>query len=146
MVRESLAAIRQKPQDEAQLGFTEQRLDRAHSCVLAADLDSIPDSERRFAAEVTGRDQLVGAAELIAIVDPSHRGSGRYAGRTPFRIPRTTPAGCSVRGESSRMDEPEREASQIFRSVRACDAERAFPASGPYAPPTRAPGRQRPRR
>jgi hypothetical protein len=67
-----------------QLGFTEQRLDRAHDRVLAADLDSIADLERLLAAEVAGRDDLVAVAELIAIVDPSHGGSGRYAARSRF--------------------------------------------------------------
>ncbi len=52
--------------------------------MLAPDLDSIPDLERLLAAEVAGRDHLVAAAKLIAIVDPSHRGPGRYAGRTYF--------------------------------------------------------------
>jgi hypothetical protein len=68
-----------------QLGFTEQRLDRAHDRVLAADLDSIADLERLLAAEVAGRDHLVGAAELIAIVDPSQRRPGRYALAHPLR-------------------------------------------------------------
>jgi hypothetical protein len=74
MVRESLVAIPEKPQDEVQLGFAEQRLDRAHDRLLAADLDSIPDFERLLAAEMAGRDHLAAAAELIAILDPSHRG------------------------------------------------------------------------
>jgi hypothetical protein len=74
MVRESLVAIPEKPQDEVQLGFAEQRLDRAHDRLLAAYLDSIPDFERLLAAEMAGRDHLAAAAELIAIVDPSHRG------------------------------------------------------------------------
>jgi hypothetical protein len=42
------------------------------------DLDSIAHFERLLAAEVAGRDHLVAAAELVAIVDSSHRG-GRYA-------------------------------------------------------------------
>lgn len=52
--------------------------------MLAADLDSIPDFEWLLAAEVTGRDHLLAAAELVAIVDASHRGSGRYVGESIF--------------------------------------------------------------
>jgi hypothetical protein len=50
------------------------------TCGLAADLDPITGFERLLAAEVTCRDHLVAVAKLIAIVDRSHRRSGRYAG------------------------------------------------------------------
>jgi hypothetical protein len=74
MVRESLAPSPQQPQEKAQLGVAWQRLDRAYDRVLAADLDSIAHFERLLAAEVAGRDHLVAAAELAAIVDSSQRG------------------------------------------------------------------------
>ena len=40
---------------------------------MAADLDFIADLEWLVTVDVAGRDQLVGAAEFIAIVDPGHR-------------------------------------------------------------------------
>jgi hypothetical protein len=61
MIGESLAAIPQTPQDEVQLRLAQQRLDRAHDRLLAADLDAIPDFERLLPAEVTGRDHLLPA-------------------------------------------------------------------------------------
>ena len=73
-------------QDETQLGFPQQRLDRADDRWLAADLESISDFQRLLAAEVSGREHLLAAAELVAIVDPSHRGCGRYAGRTHLAL------------------------------------------------------------
>jgi hypothetical protein len=44
--------------------------------------ESIADFERLLIVEVAGRDHLVAVAKLAAIVDPGHRGSGRYAART----------------------------------------------------------------
>jgi hypothetical protein len=75
----ALGGIPHQLHNEAHLSFPEQRLDYADDPGLAADLDSIADLERLLAAEVAGRDHLVAAANLIAVVDPSHRGSGRYA-------------------------------------------------------------------
>ena len=97
-----LAPIAQKLQDETQLGFPQQRLDRADDRWLAADLESISDFQRLLAAEVSGREHLLAAAELVAIVDPSHRGRGRYAGRTPALADGSSR--YAVRGESRRMD------------------------------------------
>ena len=45
-----LGPIPQKSQDEAQLGFAEQRVDRAHDHGLAAERDSIANLKRLLAA------------------------------------------------------------------------------------------------
>lgn len=45
---------------------------------MAADLQPLAHRKRVLAAQVTGRDNLVGASQLIAIVDPRHRPLGRY--------------------------------------------------------------------
>ena len=75
----ALNAIADKLYDEAQLAITQQGLDCADDPRLAVDFQPIADLERLLAAQMPRCDHLVAAAQLIAIVDPSHRRPGRYA-------------------------------------------------------------------
>ena len=65
--------------NKTQLVFAQQRLDHAHNPLLAAGFQPLADLERFLAAQMTGRGHLLAAPQLIAIVDPGHRPSGRYA-------------------------------------------------------------------
>jgi hypothetical protein len=76
-----LAAIEQQLHYEAYFAFPEQRLNRAHDPELAADLDAIANPERPLIVQMASRHHLVTAPQLIAVVDPSHRRSARYARR-----------------------------------------------------------------
>ncbi len=60
-----------------QLTLTQQRLDAAHDPRPATDHDPITDLERLLAAQVTGRDHLLAAAQLIPVVDRGHRATIR---------------------------------------------------------------------
>ncbi len=75
----ALDTIANELHNEAQLSLTQQRLDRADGSQLAADLQPVADRERLLSAQMTGRDHLVAAPQLIAIVHPGHRPLGRYA-------------------------------------------------------------------
>ena len=75
----ALDAISNELNDKAHLSLAQQRLDRAHDSELAADLQPIANLERLVTAQMTGRDHLVAAPELIAIVDPGHGQLRRYA-------------------------------------------------------------------
>jgi hypothetical protein len=79
----ALAVVGQQLHDEPYLEFPEQRLDRSHDSGLTADLDAIADLERLLVIQMARRHHLVATPKLIAIVDPSHRQSGRYAPRAP---------------------------------------------------------------
>jgi hypothetical protein len=75
----ALAVIPHQLHNQAQLALAQQRLDRTYDPGLAADLGPIADLKRLRWAQVASRDHLVPAPKLIAIVNPSHRRSGRYA-------------------------------------------------------------------
>jgi hypothetical protein len=78
-VAPALDAISNELKDTAHLSLAQQRLGRAHDSDLAANLQPIPNLERLVTAQMTGRDDLVAAPELIAIVDPGHGQLRRYA-------------------------------------------------------------------
>lgn len=59
--------------------------DRTHDPLSASDLDPIAHLEGKLTAQVAGGNHLVGAPKLIAIVDPSHRGSERYVPQEAMR-------------------------------------------------------------
>jgi hypothetical protein len=60
-------------------------LNGAHDPSLAADLDAIADLERLLVVQMAGCHHLVTAPQFIAIFNPSHRQSRRYAERNSFR-------------------------------------------------------------
>jgi hypothetical protein len=74
----ALNAISNELNDKAHLALAQQRLGRAHDSELAANLKPIPNLKRLVTAQMTGRDHLVAAPELIAIVDPGHGQLRRY--------------------------------------------------------------------
>ncbi len=78
-VAPALDAISNELNDKAHLSLAQQRLGRAHDSELAANLQPIANLERLVTAQMTGRDDLVAAPELIAIVDPGHGQLRRYA-------------------------------------------------------------------
>ena len=78
-----LAAIEQQLHDETYFAFPEQRLNRAHDPGLTADLDVIANLERTLIVQMASRHHLVAAPQLIAVVDPNHRRSARYARHHP---------------------------------------------------------------
>lgn len=63
--------------NQTQLPLAKQRLDQAHDRAVAADRDPLADLERPLASEMPGRDDLLAAAQLVAVV--RHR---------PARLPR----------------------------------------------------------
>jgi hypothetical protein len=74
-----LDAISNELNDKAHLSLAKHRLGRAHDPELAANLKPIANLERLVTAQRTGRDHLVPAPELIAIVDLGHGQLRRYA-------------------------------------------------------------------
>jgi hypothetical protein len=75
----ALAAASDKLYNEAQLAIAQQRLDCADDSQLPVDFQPSADLKRLLAAQMPRRDHLVAAAELVSVVDPSHRQSRRYA-------------------------------------------------------------------
>jgi hypothetical protein len=63
--------------------LAKERFDRAYDPELAADFYAVADLERLLAAEMPGRDDLVAAPQLEAIVETRHRRRGRYAFALP---------------------------------------------------------------
>jgi len=97
----ALDAISNELNDKAHLSLAQQRLDRAHDSELAADLQPLANLERLVTAQMTGRDHLVVALELIAIVDPSHgaktiRATGALRSEPAWALPLHSPpfGGC----------------------------------------------------
>jgi hypothetical protein len=78
-----LAVLAYKLNDKPQLSLTEQRLDRAHDALAAADQEPLPYLERALMGEMSGRDNLVAAAELVAIDDCAHRIEHKTIGQAP---------------------------------------------------------------
>jgi hypothetical protein len=74
-----LVPIAHELHDKAQLLLPQQWFDLAHDAQLAANLQPLADLERLLAAQMTSRDDLVTAPQLIAIGNPGHRPPGRYA-------------------------------------------------------------------
>ena len=58
--------------------LAQERFDCADDPGLAADFKPVADLELLLTHEMPGRDDLVAAAKLIAIVNPSHRQPRRY--------------------------------------------------------------------
>ena len=68
-----LAVLAHKLNHEPLLPLTKQRFDRTHDALAAADHEPLPHLKRALVGEMSGRDNLVAAAELIAIDDGTHR-------------------------------------------------------------------------
>src|SRR5207253_1522167 len=97
--------ITQQLHDQTQLPFAKQRLDRAHDPVVAADRDPLADLERLLATEVPGRDHLLAAPELVAIV--------RQSTRTPSKATFGTRADLTGRQSGSLDGEEEATADDV---------------------------------
>ena len=68
--------------NQAELALAQQSLDCTDDPYLAVNGQPLTNSERLLSAQMAGRDHLVAAPKLIAIVDPSHRRTARYAHST----------------------------------------------------------------
>ena len=68
--------------NQAELALTQQNLDRTDDSYLAVDGQPLTNFERLLSTQMAGRDHLIAAPKLIAIGDPSHRRTERYAHRT----------------------------------------------------------------
>ena len=67
--------------NEAEVALTEEWLDLAHDAGLAGDRDWVSNLKGLFLAEASGRDQLVAAAQLVAVVaHPGHVSSKEASG------------------------------------------------------------------
>lgn len=91
-------------QHEAQLVLAEQGVDVAHDSSAAADCDPVPNLERFFPSEVTGRDHLVTKPQLVSVfrhpryapsAEPGVEAPNRAAFRSPqSRAPDKPRASC----------------------------------------------------
>ncbi len=86
--------------NQAELALTQQSLDSTDDPYLAVDGQPLTNFERLLSAQMPGRDHLVAAPKLIAIVDPSHRRTARYA---PSTASGTEPARSSPAGRLSEV-------------------------------------------
>ena len=70
-----------KLDNQAEFALAQQSLDCTDDPYLTVDGQPLANFERLLSAQMAGRDHLVAAPKLIAIVDPSHRRTARDAHR-----------------------------------------------------------------